>query len=252
MSQRPFHVNRAEAIGNLGNLASNVYPGRGLVMGMTPDEKSLVQIVWIMGRSLNSRNRVYRSDPEIPGRLHTAWAHPEAAGDPSLVIYNAMLENQEQGKYVVSNGHQTDTVLASMVKQGIEGFMPGHANWRYEPDKPNFTPRITGAFSLGSGSWRADFSVLSRLPDGEFQSEYFYTGDIQPGYGSCLTTYTGDGNPLPSFTGGPYTLPFDYDTIESLATQYWGILSNENKVALGVKFIDIDTGKSFVTVRNKV
>lgn len=251
MTSDTLYINPEEAVTRLSDLLKNLYPGRGLIIGMTPDQKHLVQISWIMGRSPNSRNRVYRSG--MDGRVYTDWANPTVGGDPTLVIYNAMLQNQQAGKYVVSNGHQTDTVLQAMLNQGGGGgFMPGLANWQYEPDAPNFTPRITGALSLSRGLWRADFSVLSRRTEEEdCRSEHFFTSDIMPGYGSCLTTYTGDGNPLPSFTGAPYTLPLEYDRLEDMADQYWGRLNYDNKVALAVKFIDIKTGNAFVSIRNK-
>lgn len=248
MSSQPFRINTSETRVRLRELMENTYPGRGLVIGMTADQGHLVQVSWIMGRGKDSRNRKYCTNDQ--GVVHTDWANPAEAGDPALVIYKAMRESRETGKYVVSNGHQTDTVLETMAKVGLAGFVPGLADWQYEPDKPNYTPRITGAISLDSG-WRADFSVLSRLSDGACKREHFYIGDLQPGYGSCLTTYTGDGNPLPSFTGAPYALPLEGSTPDEVADAYWCCLNEPNRVALAVKLIDIDTGVSTVTLRNK-
>lgn len=242
-------MNTSKAPQHLAALATNVYPGRGLIEGLSDDEKHLIQISWIMGRSENSRNRIYVK--EAGGLIRTAFANPSLGCDPSLVIYNTMKEDVVAGKYVVSNGHQTDTVLDSIVygkETQTQNFEAGLAQWQYEPDKSNFTPRITGSFWIGAG-WRADMSLIRRGEDFSCERHHFFTVDLDVGFGFCLHTYKGDGDPLPSFEGEPFTVPLRGNAEQILDT-YRHTLNPTNLVSLAVKFISADTGHSKVLIYN--
>lgn len=237
---------------NLQKLAKNSYPGRGIVVGTSADGHHLVQIYWIMGRSENSRNRIFKSDG---GRLYTEAADPSKMKDPRLIIYNAMAE--DRGSFVVSNGDQTDTVIKSFKR--TEGSILSWALFtrQYEPDSPNFTPRITAlCTAVSPGNCFTQLSILrkSELSQG-FSNDhcerfYYEYGNITPGFGYCITTYLGDGNPLPAFVGEPYLMPVGNDMAE-VAKQYWSTLNWENRVSLAVKFIDLKTFTSKIEIINQ-
>jgi len=231
---------------NFGWLRDNPYPGRGIVAGLSETGQHLVQVYWIMGRSENSRNRVFKKD-DGTGRLYTAPADPAKVKDPSLIIYNAMLE--QGSHYVVSNGDQTDTVL--------EGYkVPFYlqealSDREYEPDEPNFTQRITATSRLHKFGPFIQISILRRsLFNSSCDSAaYLYRG-LRAGFGFCVTTYSGDGNPLPPFRGEPLLMPLQGDS-ESVAEEYWLALNEQNRVSLAVKFIEIGNGRSDIKIWNK-
>jgi hypothetical protein len=243
---------------NLIALGENPYPGRGIVVGIDESGKYLVQAYWIMGRSENSRNRVFVIEDE--GVLKTEAADPEKVKDPSLIIYTAMAEvgtirllqeNKASSfrlkNYAVSNGHQT---LAALVDGGLNDSM---RDWRYEPDEPNYTPRISALVQLGG--WArclTEISILKKSPLNQGCDKYLYKLDINSlrGLGYCVTTYSGDGNPLPSFSGDPYLLPLE-GNIGEVAQMLWDNLNEENRVSLAVKFVEIETKQSKITVINK-
>lgn len=234
---------------NLFTLGGNSYPGRGIVVGLDETGNNLVQVYWIMGRSENSRNRIFSTEG---GRLFTEAAHPSKVKDPSLIIYNAMFEvADQQGETisVVSNGHQTDDVA--------EGFLRGQSfyevmrDWSYEPDKPNFTPRITATSSwLGDNETLVEIALLRKSPWSDACDRHLYEiNDIDESFGYCLTTYSGDGDPLPSFHGEPYLLSLRGDA-DQIAGTFWEVLNAENRVSLAVKFIP-KIGASRITIINK-
>jgi IMP cyclohydrolase len=225
---------------NLELLRKNPYPGRGLVEGLTEDGKHLVQACWIMGRSPNSRNRVFGQDG--CGRIFTEAADPKEMKDPSLIIYNAMRERAFH--YVVSNGEQTDQILNAMLLKGPQTFRS--QEWEYEPDAPHFTPRISATF------WRehAEIAIARRFRSSAHCERSFYSLPLPRGIGYCVTTYEGDGNPLPSFRGEPYPLPLGY-SIDGVARTLWEALNPDNRVAIAVKFIEHDSGQSMVQIINK-
>ncbi|MEI6480571.1 MAG: IMP cyclohydrolase [bacterium] len=228
---------------NLSVLSQNPYPGRGIVIGKDRTGKYMIQIYWIMGRSENSRNRVLSLGEN--GRVFTEAADPTKVKDSSLIIYNAMLENH--GEYVVSNGHQTDAIA-----RRDKSLSDTLATFRYEPDAPNFTPRISGAcFSAQYTGVNVWLSMLKKSPldTSCIRLEYLRENLLQ-GVGYCLTTYSGDGNPLPSFDGEPHVLALD-GGIDSVADSYWEALNSENRIGLAVKFIDLVTGISETVIRNK-
>lgn len=184
-----------------------------------------------MGRSENSRNRIFIIDKD--GSLKTAAADPSKVSDPSLIIYTAMSENQES--YAVSNGAQTEDALSD---DGLSSLMK--SGWKYEPDGPNFTPQITGLFRPRRFNVPiAEISILKKSASSDLCEEFLYEAPIlEPGYGYCVTTYNGDGEPLPSFSGEPYLLPLE-GNVKSIAKAIWDALDDENRVSLAVKFIGI-------------
>lgn len=215
-------------------------------MGLSSDGGSVIQLYWIMGRSENSRNRVFCEDGL---RVWTEPADPSRCADPSLIIYEAMLELD--GNHIVSNGDQTRSVCLSLLTGG--GFESALAVREREPDAPNFTPRITGMVSLHHGGPFYRFAVLkaNRWDKAVTDRHFFSVQSIAAGCGLCLTTYKGDGKPLPSFEGEPFALPLAGGPEEVLET-YWKALNAENRISLALKSIAIDTGKSKILLRNKL
>ena len=235
---------RQEAEANLERLRGNRYPGRGIIIGLDETGRDLVQVYWIMGRSANSRNRVFASRK---GRLWTEAADPAAVEDPSLIIYNAMAECE--GHFYVTNGDQTDTLVRAD-RAGIS-FLQALQTRLYEPDAPNYTPRISGFFSLRKGRPAGALSLLKRSTFGAGCDRHFFLlEELGAGMGRCITTYQGDGDPLPPFRGEPCLLPLEGD-IEACAAALWEVLDGENRVSLAVKFIDRDSGRSRLHIVNK-
>lgn len=225
-------------------LADNPYPGRGVVLGLDETGERLVQVYWIMGRSENSRNRIFAHDDT---RVWTEAADPAKCKDPSLIIYNAL--DELNGVYVVTNGNQTDTICQSIVHGGtFEGAL---ATRDYEPDAPNFTPRISGMFDLRSGLAVGKMSVLRHSAVGDATDRACWTFESWgEGLGFCITTYMGDGKPLPPFVGDPYLLPLAGDTA-AIAQSVWDNLDADNRVSLCAKTIDPKSLTSEVAVINK-
>jgi len=216
---------------NLKVLGDNPYPGRGLIIGLSEDGKQLIQVYWIMGRSANSRNRVFISDD--CRSLRTSPSDASKVKDSSLIIYQAMAENSDL--YVVSNGDQTDSVIEG--DKHCVDFQKTMLTRQYEPDAPNFTPRISAIFSKRLEKPFAEISVLKKTEFGFGCNRFLYRYDeFHPGIGYCVTTYVGDGDPLPSFCGEPYLLPLPGD-IDNVAGTIWNSLNEENRVSLAVRFI---------------
>jgi IMP cyclohydrolase len=225
-------------------LAENPYPGRGLVLGMDERGGHLVQVYWIMGRSENSRNRVFATDGK---KVWTEPADPSKCKDPSLIIYNAL--HELPGVFVVTNGDQTDTLCQTLLGGGT--FEQALATRAYEPDAPNFTPRISGIFDLRLGRPAATLSVLRRSVFGDGTDRFFWRYEqFAPGVGHCVTTYRGDGSPLPAFEGEPYLLPLTGGP-GCIANTLWAALNDDNRVSLCAKLIDPHTLESEVVVINK-
>lgn len=237
-----------QAEDNLRALQENPYPGRGFILGLNETGTHLIQVYWIMGRSANSRNRVF--EDRNGGNLWTAPADPSQLEDPSLIIYRAMAEEEGGGVYVVSNGCQTDLFFGAL---GI----PLHPleverslmQLGYEPDEPNFTPRITGIMTLGGITriWVVRRTTFPNSDDHESLS--FEYGAPCPGLGHCVTTYTGDGNPLPSFNGEPYLMPLLGTPID-IVNRVWDALNVDNRVSLAVKSVDRGTRESRIEIIN--
>lgn len=225
-------------------LGGNAYPGRGIVIGRTKDGKKAAIAYFIMGRSENSRNRVFVEDGE---GIRTQAFDASKLSDPSLIIYAPVrvLGN----KTIVTNGDQTDTIYDLMDRQ--QTFEQALRTREFEPDAPNYTPRVSGLLSP-NGSFQ--LSIL-KSADGDpgCCCRYFYTYDRPlPGEGRFIHTYMGDGNPLPSFEGEPERVILDAPTAEALAEQMWEALNGENKVSLFVRYTDLADGGHQDVIRNKL
>jgi IMP cyclohydrolase len=226
------------------HLDGNPYPGRGLVLGRSEDGAAWLQLYWIMGRSANSRNRVFVADG---GTLRTEPFDAAAVEDPSLILYEAMLEGA--GAYVVSNGDQTRTVYDALARGG--SFEAALETREREPDAPNFTPRISGLIDLRSPAPCFALSILkaNKADPERTDRTAFRPAPPPPGFGLGLTTYRGDGSPLPSFEGEPLCLPLT-GAPEALLERYWGALDAGNRVALALKRIPLRGGRGTLLVRN--
>ncbi len=230
---------------NLAALKANPYPGRGIVLGLTADGRHRVQVYWIMGRSENSRNRVFF---EEGGAIKTRAHDPSKVKDPSLIIYAT--SRVHGACHVVTNGDQTDTIWQALQ---VGGTFEGALRTRtFEPDAPNFTPRISGVTSLGATCSAYRLSILKPLaghPQACVRQVFEYEQGI-PGVGHCIHTYQGDGNPLPAFAGEPYPVPLA-DDLDAIARTFWDALNAENRISLWVKLIGAD-GQVQTKIVNKL
>lgn len=226
-------------------LMSNTYPGRGIVIGKSADGKKAVTAYFIMGRSSNSRNRVFVEDGE---GIRTEAFDPSKLEDPSLIIYAPVrvLGN----KTIVTNGDQTDTIYDLMDKQ--QTFEQSLRVREFEPDGPNYTPRISGIMHLENGTYNYAMSIL-KSDDGRPEScnrfTFAYSNPIN-GEGRFIHTYARNENPLPSFEGEPKKVDITGD-IDEFTNMIWTSLNEENKVSLFVRYIDIATGKYETRIINK-
>jgi len=226
-------------------LKTNAYPGRGIIIGKSSDGKKAVTAYFIMGRSVNSRNRVFTATED---GIKTEAFDPSKLSDPHLIIYSPVrvLGN----KTIVTNGDQTDTIYELMDKQ--QTFEMSLRGREFEDDAPNYTPRISGILHVENGKFNYAMSIL-KSADGNPEScerhTFSYTNPIA-GDGRFIHTYMGDGNPLPSFEGEPEKIGIEGD-IDSFTDMLWTSLNEENKVSLYVKFIDIATGESDTRIVNK-
>lgn len=213
---------------------------------MTPDGTRYVQVYWIMGRSENSRNRIFV--PEENGFLRTEAADPAKLSDPSLIIYYPL--RHEGGAHIVTNGDQTDTIWEALKSGGT--FEQALGTRTYEPDPPNFTPRISGIVDLNDAQNAYKLSILKTNENDEAQTkrQFFHYEKALPGYGHFISTYVGDGNPLPSFAGEPKLAPL-FDDEKETARFYWNLLNEDNRISLLVKTIGVRDGATSLTVINK-
>lgn len=228
------------------NLKSNAYPGRGIMLGRTADGSKAVIVYFIMGRSENSRNRIFVEDGE---GIRTQAFDESKLVDPSLIIYAPVrvLGN----KTIVTNGDQTDTIYNLMNNQLT--FEQSLRTRTFEPDDPNFTPRISGIIKITEGNMNMAMSVLKSdggNPDSSLRYTYSYENPL-PGKGRFIHTYIEDGNPLPSYEGEPTLVAVGNDDIDTFTDKIWQSLNDENKVSLFVRYIDIPTGKYQSRIVNK-
>lgn len=226
-------------------LSATTYPGRGIIIGRSEDQKSAVAAYFIMGRSVNSRNRIFVEDGE---GIRTQAFDPSKLEDPSLIIYAPVrvLGN----KTIVTNGDQTDTIYEMMDCQ--QTFEQSLRTREFEPDAPNYTPRISGILHIEDGNYNYAMSILKSNngnPDSCNRYTFAYENPAA-GEGRFIHTYMGDGNPLPSFEGEPEWVGIDGD-IDSFTKLVWENLDEENKVSLFVRYIDIATGKYETRIVNK-
>lgn len=226
-------------------LSATSYPGRGIVMGRSADGTKAVAAYFIMGRSENSRNRVFVRDGD---GIRTQAFDPAKLTDPSLIIYAPVrvLGN----KTIVTNGDQTDTIYQNMDNQ--QTFEHSLRCREFEPDAPNYTPRISGIMHISGGEYNFALSILkSDAGDPASCNRFTYAySHPKAGIGRFIHTYQGDGNPLPSFEGEPEPVIIDGD-LDSITDTIWNALDADNKVSLFVRFIDIATGTYEDRIVNK-
>lgn len=227
------------------NLKKNTYPGRGIVIGRSEDGKNAVTAYFIMGRSSNSRNRIFVEDGE---GIRTQAFDPSKLEDPSLIIYAPVrvLGN----KTIVTNGDQTDTIYDGMDKQ--QTFEQSLRCREFEPDGPNYTPRISGIMHIEQGHFNYAMSILKSnngSPEGCNRYTFAYENPAA-GEGRFIHTYMHDGNPLPSFEGEPKRIGIS-GAIDEFTDKVWKSLNEDNKVSLFVRYIDIETGKYETKIINK-
>lgn len=226
-------------------LKGNPYPGRGIVIGKSADGKSAATAYFIMGRSVNSRNRVFVEDGE---GIRTQAYDPSKLEDPSLIIYAPV--RVQGNKTIVTNGDQTDTVYEGMDR--CLSFEQALRSREFEPDGPNYTPRISGILHLEGGRYDYAMSILKSNngdPSGCCRFTFAYENPAA-GEGHFIHTYMHDGNPLPSFEGEPKLVEIP-DDMDSFADMLWESLDEENKVSLFVRYIDIETGACRSRIINK-
>ena len=225
-------------------LQDNPYPGRGIMLGRSADSKYAVIAYFIMGRSENSRNRVFE---ETEDGIRTKAFDESKMTDPSLIIYHPV-RWMDNGITIVTNGDQTDTIRDNI----LAGHCYRHAlNTRtFEPDGPNYTPRISGVVKP-NGSY--DLSILKSLDgDPACACRYFYEYDApKAGVGHFIHTYESDGSPLPSFEGEPRRVSVTAPDAETLAEELWLALNEDNRVSLFVRYIDLETGEDETSIINK-
>ena len=226
-------------------LNSNIYPGRGIVIGKTKDGKKAVTAYFIMGRSNNSRNRVFVEEGE---GIRTQAFDSSKLEDPSLIIYAPVrvLGN----KIIVTNGDQTDTIYEGMDKQLT--FEQSLRTREFEPDAPNYTPRISGIMHVENGKYNYAMSILKSNngnPKACNRYTFVYENPVA-GEGHFIHTYMHDGNPLPSFEGEPKLVEIN-GYIDEFTNMVWTNLNEDNKVSLFVRFIDIETGEYETRIVNK-
>ncbi|MBQ1489592.1 MAG: IMP cyclohydrolase [Eubacterium sp.] len=224
-------------------ISGNPYVGRGIILGETPDGSKAVSAYFIMGRSANSRNRTF---VEVGDDLMIKPYDESKVEDPSLIIYYPI--RRTEGQLIVTNGDQTDTIY-EYVLEG-RSFEDALRTRCFEPDPPNWTPRISGILNLRNELSYKMSILKSADPDGTFCSRYFYEYDAQPGLGHFLHTYVTDGNPIPTFMGEPERVQIP-DDIDAFTASIWENLDEQNKISLYVRYTDRKTGEATSRMINK-
>ena len=232
-------------VSDIGELIrDNSYVGRGIVIGKSEDGKKAVFAYFIMGRSENSRNRVFREEAETV----TIYPFDESkVEDPSLIIYSPV--RRVGGSVVVTNGDQTDTVCDNL--QAGKSFEEALMTRCFEPDAPNFTPRISGILQFAEGDFTYKLSILKSADEkGSACNRYTFCYAPLPGVGHFIHTYNCDGNPIPTFTGEPERVRIP-DDVDAFAKTLWGNLNENNKISLYVRYTDLASGASESVLINK-
>ena len=224
-------------------LSGNEYPGRGICIGVTPDGKQALIGYFIMGRSANSRNRVFAP---IEGGIETRAADPAKLEDPHLIIYNPVLTLGDE--HIVTNGDQTNTIYDA-IQQG-SSFESGLRTRTFEDDGPNWTPRISGIVNAHSGAYK--LSILKSADgNGDSVQRYFFEyGQPVAGEGHFISTYKCNGSPIPSFEGEPLRVAMP-DSATAFAQMLWASLNEDNKVSLFVRCIALESGRAGDILYNK-
>ncbi len=232
-----------DALNLMEYLQGNPYPGRGILLGRSADNTQAVMAYFIMGRSENSRNRIFE---ETEDGIRTKAFDESKMTDPSLIIYHPV--RVFEGKTIVTNGDQTDTIRDFLA----QGHCYRHAllTREFEPDGPNWTPRISGVVKP-DGSY--NLSILKSMDgDSACCCRYFFEYDKPlAGTGHFISTYETDGNPLPSFRGEPRRCAVSAPTAAALAEELWAALNEDNKVSLFVRYLDLESGKAETVIKNK-
>jgi len=225
-------------------LENNTYPGRGIIVGKTPDSTRALTAYFIMGRSANSRNRIFT---EKNGEVFTEPFDASKVQDPSLIIYAAVrsLDNH----LIVTNGNQTDTIYDGL-KAG-KTFSEALESREFEPDPPNYTPRISAMLTFGEGSFTYQMSIL-KSADAEGSACNRFTWNYAPlsGLGHFLHTYVCDGNPIPTFQGEPERIAL-CDDLDEMTDRLWKALNEQNKISLYVRTVNLTTGETESRLVNK-
>ncbi|MDK2964431.1 IMP cyclohydrolase [Lacrimispora sp.] len=227
------------------DLSNNSYPGRGIIIGKSADGRNAVTAYFIMGRSINSRNRVFVEDGD---GIRTQAYDPSKLSDPSLIIYSPV--RVMGNKTIVTNGDQTDTIYEGMDFQLT--FEQTLRSREFEPDSPNYTPRISGIMHVENGRFNYAMSILkSNNGDPSSCSRFtFAYENPMPGEAHFIHTYMHDGNPLPSFEGEPKLVDV-LDDQDEYTSMIWESLNEENKISLFVRYIDLETGAFETRIINK-
>ncbi|MBR0513539.1 MAG: IMP cyclohydrolase [Clostridia bacterium] len=234
-----YRINTPEEL-----LENNTYPGRGIVIGLTPDGTKAMTAYFIMGRSENSRNRIFT---EKNGEVFTEPFDTSKVQDPSLIIYAAI--RSFENNLIVTNGNQTDTIYDGL-KEG-KCFKKALESREFEPDGPNFTPRISGMLTFGEGDFTYQMSILkSADAEGSACNRFTYTYAPKAGLGHFIHTYVCDGNPIPTFQGEPERIAV-CDDIDEMTNRIWKALNEQNKISLYVRYVDLKTGKTENRLVNK-
>ncbi len=225
-------------------LYGNPYPGRGIIIGKTPDGKKAVAAYFIMGRSANSRNRIFTSKE---GEIFTEPFDAGKVEDPSLIIYAAL--RSFENKLIVTNGDQTDTIYEGLAAG--KSFSQALTTRCFEPDGPNWTPRISGMLSFEDADFSYEMSILkSGDPEGSFCNRFTFAYGAANGLGHFIHTYVCDGNPIPTFCGEPERVAIP-DDIDALTQEIWDNLDAENKISLYVRYVNLEDGSAEDRLLNK-
>lgn len=217
-------------------LDGNSYPGRGIVIGKTEDGKHAAIAYFIMGRSENSRNRIFT---EKNGEVFTEPFDASKVEDPSLIIYAAI--RQLDNKLIVTNGDQTDTIYEDL-KKGV-CFGKALESREFEPDPPNYTPRISGLLEFNENNFEYKFSILKSIDaNGSACARHTYSYPAIQGMGHFLHTYVCDGNPIPTFQGEPKRVKICND-IDCFTNKLWDALDADNKISLYTRFVNLESGE---------
>lgn len=222
----------------------NPYVGRGIVIGKSSDGKKTATAYFIMGRSANSRNRVFTVKN---GEVFTEPFDASKVEDPSLIIYAAL--RKFENKLIVTNGDQTDTVYDGIVTG--KSFSESLESREFEPDAPNFTPRISGMLTFGENDFNYEMSILKSLDEnGSDCARYTFSYPSKAGLGHFIHTYVTDGNPIPTFQGEPERVAIP-DSIDEFADEIWNYLDENNKISLYVRYTDLTDGSYEEKLINK-
>ena len=225
-------------------LTGNSYVGRGIIVGKSEDGKKACAAYFIMGRSANSRNRIFE---EKDGDIYTAPFDASKVEDPSLIIYAAV--RTYENNLVVTNGDQTDTVVEGLQK-GLS-FNKALESRCFEPDAPNFTPRISGMLTFAEGDFTYQMNILKSIDaEGSDCARYGFSYPAKAGLGHFLHTYVCDGNPIPTFQGEPERVAIP-DDIDEFTDKLWNALDEDNKISLYVCYTDLETCEKETRLINK-